>query len=202
METASSFLSVAIGRVLGAALGGRSDDPELATREMRLSAVVDVIRESAVRSVADIGCGEGDLIAEFAREQHLQRLIGVDLSVRELERAKIRLSRLTMRTDLRERIEFFQSSILYWDERLRGVEALALLEVIEHIDTGRLESLERVVFREIRPKLAIVTTPNSEYNILFPRLPAAHLYAVHLAPIGDVHPNFGGPTQMAVFRCA
>lgn len=200
----------------------------LRLQERRLRAVVDVIRESGVRSVTDVGCGEGDLISELAREHQLQRLVGVDVSIRELERAKARICRQAMHTDLRERIELFQSSILYWDERLRGIEAIALLEVIEHIDTGRLESLERVVFGETRPRLAIVTTPNSEYNVLFPRFPAgamrhpdhrfewtraqfgtwservaaAYRYSVRLAPVGEVHPNFGGPTQMAVFTCA
>lgn len=56
---ASSFLSVAIARVLGAALGGRSDNEELAAREMRLSATVSPVRGSTddlpVRLFAPLG---------------------------------------------------------------------------------------------------------------------------------------------------
>ena len=44
---ASSFLSVAIARVLGAALGGRSENEELAAREMQLSATVSPVRGDA-----------------------------------------------------------------------------------------------------------------------------------------------------------
>jgi 3' terminal RNA ribose 2'-O-methyltransferase Hen1 len=200
----------------------------LRLQERRLSAVAEIIRASGMQSVADIGCGEGDLIAELARDGRLQRLVGCDVSVRELERAKARLARVQMQIGLRERIELFQSSILYWDERLRGVDTIALLEVIEHVDEGRLGSLERVVFGEIKPKLAVVTTPNSEYNAMFARLPAgamrhpdhrfewtraqfagwaervaaAHGYNVCFAPIGDVDAALGAPTQMAVFECA
>ncbi|PZR70419.1 MAG: 3' terminal RNA ribose 2'-O-methyltransferase Hen1 [Chthoniobacterales bacterium] len=200
----------------------------LRLQERRLGAVAAVIREAGVQSVADIGCGEGDLLAELARDSQIKRLIGVDVSVRELDRARSRLSRVQMQISLRERIELFQSSILYWDERLRGVEAIAFLEVIEHIDAGRLESLERIVFGEIKPKIVLVTTPNAEYNVLFPRLPAGKVrhtdhrfewsqaqfagwanrvavlsgYNVRFAPIGDVDAAVGSPTQMAVFECA
>jgi protein phosphatase len=97
----------------------------------RLAAVVEVIHAAGVKSVADVGCGEGDLVTELARDDRLQRIIGVDVSIRELERAKARLDRLQMKIGLRERIVFFQSSILYWDERLRGLDAIALLEVNE-----------------------------------------------------------------------
>src|ERR1700693_748198 len=43
---ASSLLSVAIARVLGAALGGRSDRPELAERELQLEATLSPVRGS------------------------------------------------------------------------------------------------------------------------------------------------------------
>jgi 3' terminal RNA ribose 2'-O-methyltransferase Hen1 len=200
----------------------------LRLQERRLAAVAGVIRDAGVKSVADIGCGEGDLLAELARDARLLRLVGVDVSFRELERAKERLSRTNMQISSRERIELFQSSVLYWDERLRGVEAITLLEVIEHVDEGRLGSLERIVFGEIKPKIAVITTPNREYNASFTRLRAGAMrhpdhrfewnraqftawgervargngYTVRFAPIGDVDPVLGAPTQMAVFECA
>lgn len=71
----------------------------------------------------------------------------------------------------------------------------------------------------------IVTTPNREYNALFENLAegklrhpdhrfewtrgefaawaqsvgAAHGYSCAFEPIGDLHPEHGAPTQMAVF---
>lgn len=44
---ASSFLSVAIARVFGAALGGRSKPEELASRELALEAVLSPVRSPA-----------------------------------------------------------------------------------------------------------------------------------------------------------
>jgi len=55
----SSFMSVAIARIFGAALGGRSDSPELAQRVMQLEAVIvpvaNVEDELAARLFAPLG---------------------------------------------------------------------------------------------------------------------------------------------------
>ena len=39
-----------------------------------------------------------------------------------------------------------QSSVTYRDERLAGLDAIVLMEVIEHVDPPRLPALARVVF--------------------------------------------------------
>jgi hypothetical protein len=39
--------------------------------------------------------------------------------------------------------------------------------VIEHVDPPRLEALEHVVFGAAKPGSVIVTTPNSDYNVLY-----------------------------------
>ncbi|HEY5257246.1 MAG TPA: 3' terminal RNA ribose 2'-O-methyltransferase Hen1 [Candidatus Baltobacteraceae bacterium] len=199
----------------------------LRLQERRLTAVAEVLRADGVGSVVDIGCGEGDLLVEIARDANLTRLVGVDVSMRELERANARLARALMTGSLRDRIELFQSSALYYDRRLTGIDAATLLEVVEHIDAARLPSLERVIFGETRPRLVVVTTPNSDYNVRFPRLLSGAMrhpdhrfewtraqfaewtgtiaqhygYAATIAPIGDVDNAVGAPTQMAVFRC-
>jgi len=154
--------------------------------------------------------------------------VGVDVSVRELTRARERLSHVTMSSSRRDRIELFQSSLLYTDRRLQGFDAAAVLEVIEHIGPERLATLERIVFGVTRPRLVVLTTPNSEYNALFPTLAPGRLrhpdhrfewtraqftdwasgvavrfgYAVSFAAVGEPDPTIGPPTQMAVFRCS
>ncbi len=50
---ASSFLSVAVSRVLGAALGGRSEPPELAARELALEVCITPVRVSLRRTQDD-----------------------------------------------------------------------------------------------------------------------------------------------------
>ena len=68
------------------------------------------------------------------------------------------------------RVEFLQGSLVYRDQRLQGFDAVALVEVIEHLDPPRLAAMERVVFEFAAPKLIVVTTPNAEYNAQFATL--------------------------------
>jgi 3' terminal RNA ribose 2'-O-methyltransferase Hen1 len=194
--------------------------------DMRLDAVVAALQASGARSVADLGCGEGKLLSRLVRERGLDRLVGVDTSSRALERAKARL-KLDQPGGPREgRVSLLHSALTYRDRRWAGTDAVTLVEVIEHLDPDRLPALSRVVFGEAQPGTAIVTTPNAEYNALFPGMPpgalrhpdhrfewtraafdawarataAAHGYEVTLSPVGEADPVHGAPTQMAVFR--
>jgi 3' terminal RNA ribose 2'-O-methyltransferase Hen1 len=123
------------------------------------------------------------------------------------------------------RIKLIQSSLIYRDSRLTGFDAAAVIEVIEHLDLERLAAFERVLFEFIRPKSAIVTTPNIEYNVRFENLPAGkfrhrdHRFewtraefqtwangvaerfgcGVEFRCVGTEDLEVGSPTQMAIF---
>jgi hypothetical protein len=131
-------------------------------------------------------------------------------------------------TSRRESLALFQSSALYFDHRLNNADAITLIEVVEHVDADRLDTLEQVLFGTNKPRSVVVTTPNSEYNQLFETLPAGAMrhadhrfewsrdefrvwaegvasrqgYSVTFEPIGDEDAVAGAPTQMAVFQCA
>jgi 3' terminal RNA ribose 2'-O-methyltransferase Hen1 len=195
--------------------------------DQRIAAVAAVIREARAKTLLDLGCGEGDLIAALAGDTAIDRILGIDVSARELARATERLSKVAMMASRRERIELLQSSLLYVDRRLTGFEAATALEVIEHLNPDRLPTFERILFEQTRPRLVVLTTPNREYNARFPALAngrlrhvdhrfewtreefagwangvaARHGYAVSYAGIGEDDPHLGTPTQMAVFRC-
>lgn len=215
-------------QALGSAQREQALERPLRLQDRRIESVVSALRQIGAKSVIDVGCGEGDLIAALARDGQIDRIVGTDVSARELERAKGRLDHLPMATSRRERIGLFQSSALYFDHRLNGADAITLLEVIEHVEPGRLGTLERIIFGTNKPRSVIVTTPNREYNQLFPSLASGsmrhsdhrfewsraefeawadkvasqHGYSVAFEPIGDVDEKCGAPTQMAVFRCA
>ncbi len=38
---------------------------------------------------------------------------------------------------------------------------------IEHLEAEVLEKVPATIFGKIRPKIAVITTPNSEFNVLF-----------------------------------
>jgi 3' terminal RNA ribose 2'-O-methyltransferase Hen1 len=193
--------------------------------ERRRLAVVEVLRRHGVRSVVDVGCGEGRLLRALLADRSFERVVGMDVSVPALERARDRLRLDELGERARARVELFHGSLTYRDPRLEGFDAACAIEVIEHIDATRLSAFEAVLFASARPRVVVVTTPNVEYNVRFAKLPAGQLrhrdhrfewtraeleswarrvatqhgYALELLPIGDVDPELGPPTQMAVF---
>ncbi len=197
----------------------------LRLHDRRLDAVADILKARGARSIADLGCGEGRLLQRLMREKSIERLIGVDVSIRELERAAERFDRDRTAGPWRERVHLLHGALTYRDARWSGVDAAALVEVIEHLDADRLPALVSVVFAAARPKTVVVTTPNAEYNALFETLPAAsfrhpdhrfewtraefrdwaenvaasHGYDVALSGIGEDHPLHGPVTQVGVF---
>ena len=195
----------------------------LRLHERRLDRVAEVIAEAGAKRVLDLGCGDGKLLARLLRLRGIEQIVGVEVSSAELTRAERRFSDLPEAA--RRRLTLQQGSLLYRDARLRGFDAAALVEVIEHVEPDRLHHVEWALFGHARPGLVIVTTPNRDYNMLFPSLPAGRSrhpghrfewtraefqawasrvadtygYTVRHEGLGDEHPELGAPGQMAVF---
>ena len=191
----------------------------------RIGAVIATLRASGAKRVLDLGCGEGRLLSELVKDHAFTEIVGVDVSARSLEIAARRLRLERMNERQRERLRLMQGSLTYRDDRLAGVDAAVLMEVIEHVEVSRLPALERAVFEFAHPAHVVVTTPNAEYNVRFEDLPAGHYrhrdhrfewtraefaewtghvagrfgYTFRHLPIGSEDPNVGAPTQMAVF---
>ncbi|MEZ5085074.1 MAG: 3' terminal RNA ribose 2'-O-methyltransferase Hen1 [Tessaracoccus sp.] len=200
------------------------DESPTPLKQQRLDAVLGVLREAGVRSVVDVGCGEGVFLRALLDDPSFTRILGVDVSARELDRAERRLN-LDRRSDTqRERIHLRQSSVTYRDDGLQGFDALLLVEVVEHVELSRLDSLEVNVFAHARQKRVIVTTPNAEYNAVYGldsdemRHPdhrfewtrgefrewaggvaERHGYAVEFRDVGTPDEELGPPTQLALF---
>ncbi len=213
---------------------GRRDREEEAVEERislnqeRMGTVLATLKGLGARRVLDLGCGDGKLLARLVDERSFEEIVGVDVSCRALEIAarRLHLDRLPERQ--RSRIRLLQGALNYRDARLAGFDAAAVVEVIEHLEPGRLDAFARSLFEFARPGAVILTTPNAEYNVKFEGLPAGKLrhrdhrfewtraefegwcrgkaetfgYSVRFAPVGPVDQQVGAPTQMAVFTRA
>ncbi len=194
--------------------------------QMRAEAVMAALRDVSAHRVADVGCGEGALLRRLMADPSFTEIIGTDVSARTLTAAEEGLHLRDLSDRQRERVRLIQSSVTYHDPRVRGLDAVVLMEVIEHVDPERLPAVESSVFGDARPEAVIVTTPNADYNPLYPSLPAGrfrhpdhrfewtrdemrqwadgvaqrHGYVVEHRTIGDVDAAAGSPTQLALFR--
>jgi len=197
----------------------------ISLNQQRLDAVTAAVIETGGSRVLDLGCGEGRLLQALLKLPQISHVTGADVSTRALERAAQRLHFDDLSDRQRERVDLIQAGLTYRDGRFNGFDVTTLVEVIEHLDEYRLAALERVVFEFAAPPTVIVTTPNSEHNVLFDSLPAGELrhrdhrfewtraeftdwaqrvaathgYNVSFTPIGTDDPLVGPPTQMAVF---
>lgn len=197
----------------------------LRLHNIRLDAVADVLRQRHVKSVLDLGCGEGKLISRLIKERGLDRIVGVDPSVRTLEIAHRKLRLHQAGDAMSERVNLQMGSLTYGDRRWKDFDAATLVEVIEHIEPHRLSALVMSLFADARPSLVVITTPNREYNVLFETMKENQLrhpdhrfewtraefeawanaaasdngYAVEFARLGPVDEIHGAPSQMAIF---
>ncbi len=204
--------------------------PEVSQRqqtlhEQRLALVLEQLKKTSAETVIDLGCGEGKLLRMLLKERQFTKIAGMDVSYRQLTKAKDRLRWDQLAPKQKERIELFHGALTYRDRRLEGYDAAAIVEVVEHLDPDRLASFERVVFEFARPKTVLITTPNAEYNKLFESMSPDQLrhadhrfewtrkefetwasqvaeknnYQVAFLSVGPEDAEVGAPSQMSIF---
>lgn len=191
----------------------------------RLEAIKDAILKSGAKSVIDLGCGEGKLAIQLAKEPQLNKVTAFDVSTKSLDIASDRSRKEKLDPEEKEKLNFKQASLTYKDSRFQGFDCACLIEVIEHIDPARIPDVERIVFSFASPKTVIVTTPNRDYNTVY-GMSGDQLrhrdhrfewtrkefeewtrsicekfgYTCEICGIGDMSEEFGQPTQMGVFK--
>ena len=222
-ETAFQRLDEAAGVVPDEEADGEEEIVKSA-HEHRHEMIVDVVKASGASRIADLGCGEGKLLESLSKLQGSLDIVGVDPSMRSLDKAKKALSRNVVKK-IDPRITLFHGTILYSDKRLKDFDVAILSEVIEHVEPERLDSAERNVFGFMAPKTVVLTTPNGEYNAVFgmapgkfrhrdhrfewsraeakawcDRIAAAYGYTFELAGAGDHTEEYGHLSHFIVFR--
>ncbi len=193
---------------------------------LRHDAVIEQVERLRPGSVLDLGCGPGALLRRLLETRGVERVVGTEVAAGALEIAAKRLHVDRMTERQADRLDLLLSSLQYQDRRLVGFDLAVLMEVIEHVDEDRLPAVVANVFGFMRPGAVVVTTPNGEYNALYPTLSeggfrhvdhrfewtraelaewsdavaARYGYSVERFGIGTEDAELGTPTQMAVFR--
>lgn len=157
------------------AFQGPKFDPPVYRR--RYAAVCELVKKHQAKKVLDFGCAEAKLVKVLTSQEqltHLEEVVGVDIDRELLERNEFRIKPL-ISDYLRPRshpfkVSLYQGSVAEADERFVDFDVIACIELIEHLEPEALHLMPETVFGQLSPKVAIVTTPNVEFNVLFPNL--------------------------------
>ena len=188
--------------------------------DLRYHTFSDYIHQHDISEVVDMGAGEGRLIELLVQNQKLTSLIACEPTESGLLKMRNSLEFWKRKKKVSILPEIIQSSLFYVDDRLIGKECITLCEVIEHIDKDRIDAVMEIVLGIYTPRVFLISTPNIEYNSVyeierfrhrdhrfemsrleFQEFVSRHAikygYDVSFSGIGDHHPEFGQPTQLA-----
>ncbi|CAG9575548.1 unnamed protein product [Danaus chrysippus] len=142
----------------------------------RYAAVSDCLMDERWRGklekVVDIGYHDMSFIKYLIDMPGIKHIMGVDIDPTtlrcssELLESKINITK----RDNPLKITLFQGNAADPDFRLIGCDAVVAIEMIEHMLPHDLERLIHTVFGFIKPQVAIFTTPNGDFNVLFKAL--------------------------------
>ncbi|CAG2101878.1 unnamed protein product [Medioppia subpectinata] len=143
----------------------------------RYQFVFDVLseRSATIAKVADFGCAEGKLMRRFKGLPDIEEIAFIDCDDLSLEMCVNECRPLPYDYLFAERktpmkVNVFNGSVAQKDSRLKNFDAITCVELIEHLTPDVLTALPDNIFGYIEPKVVIITTPNVEYNVVFPQL--------------------------------
>uniref|UniRef100_A0A131XWR4 Small RNA 2'-O-methyltransferase n=2 Tax=Ixodes ricinus TaxID=34613 RepID=A0A131XWR4_IXORI len=209
----------------------RFDPPVGIQRYIAVSQILS--EDDSVQRVVDFGCSTGQFFRYLKKIEHLRHFAAVDISYGCLEGA-CHVARPLVWDCIHKRAHsltarFYRGSVADQDPRLRGFDGVTCIELVEHLHQDDLKKLPGTIFGFVRPKVAVITTPNRDFNVVFPELRGmrhwdhkfewsraefqswcsgildAHPgYSVEYTGVGDApsgeFPGIGHCSQIAIFR--
>ncbi|XP_003479236.2 small RNA 2'-O-methyltransferase [Cavia porcellus] len=140
--------------------------------KQRYQFVRDLVDQHEPKKVADLGCGDTELLRLLKIYPCIQLLVGVDIDEEKLQSNGHHLSpylgEFVKPRDLDLTVTLYHGSVVERDSRLLGFDLITCIELIEHLDTDHLARFPEVVFGYLSPAMIVISTPNSEFNPLFP----------------------------------
>ncbi|GFO00606.1 small RNA 2'-o-methyltransferase-like [Plakobranchus ocellatus] len=143
--------------------------PPLYTQRYALAS--QLLMQHNIQSVVDFGCSECGFLKLLPTVSCVEKAALVDID-RSLLVAKRRSIDPEVHHFVQKRLKplhvsLYCGSAEHMDRRIDGFEAATLIEVIEHLHPETLAGVTENVFGCLQPRLCFVTTPNSEFNVLF-----------------------------------
>ncbi|XP_047541791.1 uncharacterized protein LOC125074500 [Vanessa atalanta] len=142
----------------------------------RYAAVVDCLMDErwcgSLEKVVDFGYHNMSFIKYLKDVPGLKYILGVDIETIPVRCSSdlLECENYVSKTESPLQVTLFQGNAADPDYRLIGCDAVIAIEMIEHMLPHDLERFVHTVFGFIKPRVAIITTPNGDFNVLFKAL--------------------------------
>ncbi|XP_055311458.1 small RNA 2'-O-methyltransferase [Sitodiplosis mosellana] len=124
-----------------------------------------------IKKVTEFGCADMSLVLLIRRNDHLQHILQIDIDDELLKRFEQRAAPLTWEYLSRRKLplitDVYHGSVDSPHECLLDSDVVICVELIEHLFPETEQNLPQNIFGFIKPKIAVFTTPNADFNILF-----------------------------------
>jgi len=117
--------------------------------------VLDLLAKEDFTSLVDVGCGDGRFLREVAQNHADKQLLGVDVSEQAIRYARA----------FNPAIEFVAQDVTE-NALARQFDVATLIEVMEHIPPGKLDTFVRAVARCLRKSGRLVVTVPHQNKLL------------------------------------
>ncbi|KAF2984540.1 hypothetical protein EK904_003486 [Melospiza melodia maxima] len=124
--------------------------------KQRYQFVKDLVEKYKPKKVADLGCADCSLLWMLKFCSCIEVLAGLDICANPSERS------LT--------VTLHHGSVAHKDPCMLGFDLVTCIELIEHLEESELKKFPEVVFGFMAPSIVVISTPNSEFNCLLPRV--------------------------------
>nr|XP_019536736.2 uncharacterized protein LOC109407983 [Aedes albopictus] len=127
--------------------------------------------QSSFKKVVEFGCAEMKFFTLLKTLPSVEQILQVDIDEELLNKWQHSVRPLFV--DFIQRrsnplsVEVWRGSISSAHECLKDTDVVVGIEIIEHLHADVLEGVPENVFGFMRPKVAMFSTPNAEYNVMF-----------------------------------
>ncbi|XP_050352136.1 uncharacterized protein LOC126774635 [Nymphalis io] len=139
----------------------------------RYAAVVDCLMDErwcgSLEKVVDFGYHNMSFIKYLKDVPGLKYILGVDIETIPVRCSSDLLGseNYVSKRESPLQVTLYQGNAADPDYRLIGCDAVIAIELIEHMLPHDLERFVHTVFGFIKPRVAVITTPNGDFNVLF-----------------------------------
>ncbi|CAH0393623.1 unnamed protein product [Bemisia tabaci] len=136
----------------------------------------DVVRQEVALStkplkVVDFGCAEISYFEHLRRIDGLEKVLCIDVDEEMLQRYHRRAKPLNYNhlcpREAPFSVDILAGSIAECDPNLLDTDVVICIELIEHLWPHELNAVPWTIFGYTQPKVAVFTTPNVEFNVMF-----------------------------------